>query len=316
MALLEDILAEIRRIAEEKSDEAYFDKKPKGGWSLDSPLRTHGSSLIAYASGSTDEEMTGKLLKGLLNRKRKGLWGNTQENVFGIMGVHAVSTKKLGGKAPGITLEVNGASYTPKDMEKLSTRVYRLSLQESQLKGNRIEAALTNNQSATVYFTLRMDYEVPLTKKYMAAKSGGFEFKRTYKTPEGASLEGKTIQLGSLVRVHLTLKTTENLHYCAIDDKLPAGLEPVNMNLATTESMDQGILTNEMQRSLSVLSYHEIRDHRVAFYVDEMLANEYEFTYLARATTPGTFLRAAGRAEAMYQPQIFGTTEIDYVTIK
>ncbi|MBN2441790.1 MAG: hypothetical protein JXJ04_10600, partial [Spirochaetales bacterium] len=29
MALLEDILAEIRRIAEEKSDEAYFDKKPK-----------------------------------------------------------------------------------------------------------------------------------------------------------------------------------------------------------------------------------------------------------------------------------------------
>ena len=100
------------------------------------------------------------------------------------------------------------------------------------------------------------------------------------------------------------------------DDKLPAGLEPLNVNLKTTEKVYQGELTATAQRSLSVLSYSEMRDHRVAFYVDELLKGDYEFTFTARATTPGTFLRPAGRAEAMYQPQICGTTAIDYVVIK
>lgn len=315
-ALLENILAEIRNRAEVTGDEAYFTGKPKGGWSLDSPIRSHGTSLGAYALSSDDDDITGKLLKGLLNRRSGGLWGNTQENVFGIMGVHQVAIQKTGGKAPGITLEVNGKRYTTNDMERLSTRIYRLSFIESDLKGSRVTCKLINNQPGNVYFTVRMNYEVPLIKKYMAAYTQGFTFKRTYKTMDGKSLEGKTVPLGSLVRVHLTLKTNQNLHYCAIDDKLPAGLEPVNVNLATTESLDQGQLTNEIQRGLSVLSYNEIRDHRVAFYVDEMLAHVYEFTYMARATTPGTFLRPAGRAEAMYQPEIYGTTGIDYVTIK
>jgi uncharacterized protein YfaS (alpha-2-macroglobulin family) len=102
----------------------------------------------------------------------------------------------------------------------------------------------------------------------------------------------------------------------AIDDKLPAGLEPLNTNLETTEKVPQGKFTDVIQRSLSVLSYNEIRDSRVAFYVDEMLAGEYEYTYVARATTPGTFLRPAGRVEAMYQPEIHGITNIDQVVVR
>jgi alpha-2-macroglobulin len=315
-ALLQDILEEIRKRATEKRDEAYFEGKRDRGYSMGSPLRTHGGSLAAYAASSSTGQMAGKLLTGLLNRKQRGLWGNTQENVFGMMGVYQASLNKVGTRGPSIILDINGSSYSSKNMEKLSTNLYTLSFTESELPKNRISCSITNKASGIVYLTMRMNYEVPLTRDFMKAQSRGITFKRTYRTMEGKSLEGKTIKLGSLVRVHCELETDKDLYYCAIDDKLPAGLEPVNMNLATTESLELGKITDTIQRGLTVLSYHEIRDHRVAFYVDEMLKNKYEFTYIARATTPGTFLRPAGRGEAMYEPEIYGTTGIDYITIK
>lgn len=40
------------------------------------------------------------------------------------------------------------------------------------------------------------------------------------------------------------------------------------------------------------------------------LPGEYEYAYMARATTPGIFLRPAGRVEAMYEPEVAGTTQI------
>ena len=65
-----------------------------------------------------------------------------------------------------------------------------------------------------------------------------------------------------------------------------------------------------------MLSHTEMRDARVAFYVDEMPAGSYEYTYLARATTPGRFLRPAASVEAMYAPEVSGSTAIDEVEVR
>lgn len=320
-SLLQPILEEIRKAANEEETEAYFTGRRKGGWSFDSPLRTHGSALIAYASSGGSAEMSGKLLTGLLKRRRYGLWGNTQENVFGIMGVHAIATRKEGGEAPRMELNIHGREVTEQEMEELSKRVRRITLQESELglregKEEIRRVTLKNNGNAPIHLTVRVQYDVPLDEKYRKSQSNGFTITRSYETMAGDSLEGKTIPLGSLVRVRVRVKTNNEHHYVAIDDKLPAGLEPLNTSLATTERVSQGKFAAIAQRSLSVLSYNEIRDHRVAFYVDEMLPAGYEYTYTARATTPGTFLRPAGRVEAMYQPEICGITNIDEVTVK
>lgn len=320
-SLLEPILEEIRKAAQEEEKEAYFSGNRKGGWSMDSPLRTHASALLAYASAGGPGEMSGKLLTGLLKRRRYGLWGNTQENVFGIMGVHALASKKTGGDGPKIALTVQGKYIPEAEMEVLSERVRRFSMEESDLalregKEETREVALRNNGNAPVFLTVRAQYDAPLSEANCKARSDGFAITRRYETMEGESLEGRVIPLGSLVRVRLGIRTEGDYHYVAIDDKLPAGLEPLNAALETTEKVSQGEFTATAQRSLSVLSYKEIRDSRVAFFVDEMLGGEYEYTYVARATTPGEFLRPAGRAEAMYEPEICGVTSIDRVKIK
>jgi uncharacterized protein YfaS (alpha-2-macroglobulin family) len=320
-SLLEPILAEIKQIAEENDKEHWYEGKPKGGWSLDSPLRTHASALLAYATSGKTDGTAGKFMNGLLKRRRNGLWGNTQENVFGIMGVYAATSRKLGGDVPKMLLTVNGKEYHEADLEKNSDRVLRLTLTESDLRFDGKtdadqEVTLKNNSATPMYLTVRSQFDVPLTEENCQAQSNGFEISRKYETLDGESLEGETIHLGSLVRVRIMVKTSSNYHYVAIDDKLPAGLEPLNTNLKTTERVSQGEFTSVVQHSLSCLSYSEIRDSRVAFYVDEMLPNQYEYHYVARATTPGIFLRPAGRVEAMYQPEICGMTSIDYIRVE
>jgi uncharacterized protein YfaS (alpha-2-macroglobulin family) len=166
-----------------------------------------------------------------------------------------------------------------------------------------------------VYLTTRIQYDVPLAEENSEPQSNGFTLMRTYETLNGKPIEGKPIKLGSLTRVRLHIKTDKTCHYVALDDKLPAGLEPLNTSLETTQRVSKGELTAIEQRSLSLLSYHEIRDSRVAFFIDEMPPGEYEYTYVARATTDGTFLRPAVRVEKIYETDVFSTSSIDKVTI-
>ena len=148
-----------------------------------------------------------------------------------------------------------------------------------------------------------------------AAYTHGFKVSRRYETADGRSLEAASIPLGSVVRVRVRLESGEARNYVAVDDKLPAGLEPLNTNLATTERVSLGAATPETTRGLEVLSFSETRDARVAFYADALPPGTYEWVYLARATTLGRFLRPPASAEAMYAPDVSGASAIDEVQV-
>jgi alpha-2-macroglobulin len=321
-ALTTPILAEVKRAAKQSSEEAWYEGSPHGGWSFDSPLRTHAGALLAYASAeNADGEITGKLLRGLLKRRQYGMWGNTQENVFGIMGVARLVGARTGGpSAPSLQITVGDKRADSGTLEKVSPRVRRLRLSESELglKPGATQSIPVSLQGAggPTFLTVRAEFEQALSAATRKPVSNGFRVERRYETMDGASLEGKPIPLGALLRVRLQVHADDKQNYVAIDDKLPAGLEPLNAALDTTEKVSSGALSPRVRRSLDLLSYSEIRDSRVAFFVDDMPAGDYEYSYVARATMAGAFLRPAGRAEAMYRPDITGTTAIDTVTVK
>jgi hypothetical protein len=203
-------------------------------------------------------------------------------------------------------------------MEAPDSQVRRISYSEDELgvkAGDPITAELKGDVSGGI-LTLRLNYEVPLEYADFSPKSEGMAVTRVYETPDGKEVDLNAIPLGGLVKVRLKVVTDEQYNYVALEDKIPAGLEPLNTELQTTEHVEQGELTMEAQKGISVLSYQEVRDHRVAFYVDELPAGSYEFSYIARATTAGTFLRPAAHAEAMYATDHFGRTATDKVTVK
>ena len=51
-------------------------------------------------------------------------------------------------------------------------------------------------------------------------------------------------------------------------------------------------------------------------FATRLSAGDHEFTYVARATTSGTFRTAPSHAEEMYEPEVFGRTATTAVTVR
>jgi hypothetical protein len=107
-----------------------------------------------------------------------------------------------------------------------------------------------------------------------------------------------------------------------LEDPLPSGLEAVDTTLATAGRQVQGRAAVEEGEGegesealdgadawYSVFNRVEMRDDRVLLFADHLPPGVHSYTYVARATTPGTFVLKPARAEAMYAPEIFGRSD-------
>jgi uncharacterized protein YfaS (alpha-2-macroglobulin family) len=309
--LAEPMLAAIRQAAKEDEREAWYVGERGKGYSMGSPLRTHAGALLAFAGARPGAEASRKLLGGLLSRATNGGWGNTQENVFGIMAVATLARAGREDGGPKAELAIAGRPVPLSAMEPVSARVRRFSADEEALdldpaSRREVRVTLANRATGPMFLTVRAEYDVILNQRERAPVSHGFVVRRQVEDLDGASLDGRDVPLGSVVRVLVDVATDEARNYVAISDPLPAGLEPLNTRLDTTEEVVAGRLSPEQARGQAALSYSEIRDDRVAFYVDAMPAGRFRFSYLARATTAGKFASPATSAEAMYDPDVFG----------
>jgi uncharacterized protein YfaS (alpha-2-macroglobulin family) len=62
----------------------------------------------------------------------------------------------------------------------------------------------------------------------------------------------------------------------------------------------------EARPSWWYFSQTEIHDNRVALFATDLPKGTYSYTYLARATTAGTFQTLPATAYRMYSPEVFG----------
>jgi uncharacterized protein YfaS (alpha-2-macroglobulin family) len=318
--LLAGIMQLIKTKIVEHEDEAYIsDSKSGGGYSLGSDIRSQGAVLYALAASGFDDRLATKLLTGLLKRRSSGgFWGNTQSTIFGIMGIYQYAIASASGAGPELDVTLNNRPVPSSRFTALNSRAFTVSLTEADLASpdKKLVCKTVNRGTRPAFISARLIYHVLLDSAATAASSNGFTITRTYENQDGGALDPGSIPLGALVLVRLKVKSAEKHYYCAVDDQLPAGLEPLNARLKTTERMDEKELSSVAQKTMESISYSEIRDSRVFFYVNEMDAGEYEFVYYARATTAGTFLAPADRIEPMYDPDKFGTTRTEYVTVK
>jgi uncharacterized protein YfaS (alpha-2-macroglobulin family) len=58
-----------------------------------------------------------------------------------------------------------------------------------------------------------------------------------------------------------------------------------------------------------------MRDDRVEAFASLLWEGVHEYTYIARATTPGSFIVPPAKAEEMYFPETFGRSGSDKVLI-
>jgi alpha-2-macroglobulin len=138
-----------------------------------------------------------------------------------------------------------------------------------------------------------------------------------------------TIKSGARVRVRLTMVAQARRYHVALVDNLPAGLEILNPELSVTESVPA-----DSQPLADVVAYgsrgfghgwwwrrhwfehQNFRDERAEAFASLLWEGVYNYSYVARATTPGQFIVPPAKAEEMYQPETFGRTGTDLVRVE
>ncbi len=99
-------------------------------------------------------------------------------------------------------------------------------------------------------------------------------------------------------------------------DPLPAGLESLNPALAVTPDLPPPA---EVEASWWYWTWYEhqnLRDDRAEAFSSYLWAGTYEYSYVARATTPGTFVVPPAKAEEIYAPEVFGRSGGDVVVVE
>ena len=104
---------------------------------------------------------------------------------------------------------------------------------------------------------------------------------------------------------------------------LPAGFEPVESWFATSaaslaRAQDQSDTSGDWlawwQRG--GFDHVERRDDRVDLFATRLDVGRHTFSYIARATTAGTFRTAPAHAEEMYEPEVFGRTATAAIDVR
>ena len=126
--------------------------------------------------------------------------------------------------------------------------------------------------------------------------------------------EGDTVNSGERIETILTIETKNNYEYLLFEDLKPAGFEAVQIQsgkpLYATQLKEREISNldsklsnpNSAIRTRSV--YQELRDRKVAMFIDHLPEGVWQIRYEMRAETPGNFHALPVLGHAMYVPEI------------
>ncbi|MCY4193273.1 MAG: hypothetical protein OXF04_03115, partial [bacterium] len=116
--------------------------------------------------------------------------------------------------------------------------------------------------------------------------------------------------------VNLTMVNDSRRTNMALVDPMPAGFEPLNPALAVTGEVDAP--RRDAGASWWRWTWYEhqnLRDDRAEAFSSYLWAGTHEYSYVVRATTPGTFAVPPAKAEEIYAPDVFGRSGSDTVVV-
>jgi uncharacterized protein YfaS (alpha-2-macroglobulin family) len=196
-------------------------------------------------------------------------------------------------------------------------------ISETSSGGGTQDLIISKEGQGRLYYRLGLRYAP--TDLNLKALDFGFVVQRRYEAvddPEDVSQDSNGvwhIKAGARVRVHITLVADNRRYHVALVDPLPAGLEIINPALAVSHSTpqdDPSTLRYGWWWWGTWYEHQNMRDDRAEAFTSLLWDGVYEYTYIARATTPGTFIVPPTKAEEMYSPEVFGRSSSDWVIIK
>ncbi|MCU0653208.1 MAG: hypothetical protein MUD10_03025 [Candidatus Pacebacteria bacterium] len=278
--------------------------------------------LESLAMSKRDTVYTDKVVRWILNsRDKDGAWGTTQDTLAVVRAFTGYLNWKKETEADfTLTTSFNGGRMVSKKFDRNTI----LDQSQAEIKAgqfktgalNFVEFAKTGDSGKGNGFY----YDMGL-KYYLSGITGprdeGFAVSRAFYSREDTA--GKTplanAKAGDVIRAHLEVTIPRDRRNVAIEDFIPAGMEIIDLELATEE---KSLRFTEPEVRYNTLDpdYKELRDDRALIFVSYLRAGTYEFDYYARALAKGKYLQLPCVASEFYNPENFGRSASNYFEVE
>ncbi|MEO8843522.1 MAG: DUF6049 family protein [Kofleriaceae bacterium] len=294
---------------------------------LASDRRVDGVVLESLIEEQPTNDLIPKVVTGLLAHRKAGRWLNTQENTFALLALDLYfhTYEKI---TPDFVARVwLGDDYAGDHPFKgRQTDTFSIAIPMKDVATHdKAPLTIQKDGKGRLYYRIGMTY-APASLKLEPADYG-FVVERRY---EGADDPADVrhekdgtwhIKSGSRVRVRLTMVNENRRYHVALVDPIPAGLEPMNAALAVTGPIPQDPKEQQSRGAYwwwygTWYEHQNLRDERVEAFASLLWEGVHEYTYVARATTPGNFVVPPPKAEEMYMPETFGRGGSDRVIVE
>ncbi|WP_419924942.1 alpha-2-macroglobulin family protein [Candidatus Poriferisocius sp.] len=325
----DDIEAEIGRVINNRATEtaraATFatDYGEDAHLILHSDRRTDGIVLDALIAMAPESDLIPKVVAGLLGNQVKGRWNNVQENSFILLALNRYFAAFEASDPDFVARVWLGDLYAAQHefAGRSTDRALTLVPMGELLEAGDSNLIVEKDGEGRLYYRLGLRYAPDDLN--LDALDRGFVVQRSYEAiddPGDVWLDDDGVWhvlAGAKVRVYLTMVNDSRRTNMALVDPMPAGFESLNPALAPTGEI--GVRRGGAEDSWWRWTWYEhqnLRDDRAEAFSSYLWAGVHEYSYVARATTPGTFVVPPAKAEEIYAPEVFGRSRTDTVVVQ
>lgn len=301
-------------------------------WS-DGGIEATSFALRALLAIDPQNKLIEPVTNWLIKNRRGAQWSNTRDTAIVVLTLNDY-LRTSGEVQPvvGYQVLVNGSAVATKQIkaEDALSAPTRFAIPRELIRDGQNEVTIVRkNGSGPLYFSAEAEF-FSLEEPLKPVGNEIFVRRQYFKLVNHQTLlkglvservplnDGETVKSGERVEVVLTVEAKNNYEYLLFEDLKPAGLEAVEIRSGQSlyiRELKSGALNDKSAALLNFNSagdftgrarwvYQELRDRKVALFIDRLPEGVWQVSYEMRAEAPGAFHALPVLGHAMYVPEI------------
>ena len=300
-------------------------------WS-DGGIEATSFALRALLTIDPKNKLIEPVTNWLIKNRRGAQWSNTRDTAIVVFALNDyLRTSGEIQSSMSYELVVNGNSVVTKTIEANDalSAPSRFQISRELIKDGPNEIVIRRKSgSGPLYFSAEAEF-FSLEEPLKPAGNEIFVGRQYYKLANHPTLlkgfvserillkDGESVKSGDRIQVVLTIEAKNNYEYLLFEDLKPAGLEAVQIKSGESvyvRELKSGALNGKNAAELNFIDtdftgrsrwvYQELRDRKVALFIDRLPEGIWQLSYEMRAEAPGTFHALPVLGHAMYVPEI------------
>jgi uncharacterized protein YfaS (alpha-2-macroglobulin family) len=283
-------------------------------------------ALMLYNALNPNDDMTTRLATSLIERQRRGIWGNTASSFWAVLAFGRVAdAESKDGTDISAKVSMGGASLldtsfrsyggTPVSVSKIFTDDPLKELARDTLLPLRIDREGTGK----LYYTASLKYGIPA--ELAGARDEGIGVFVETLDSEGQPLTNGVLIPGKTYTRRITVSSSRDRTWLALRAPVPSGAEIIDANFVTSstvppkedEEEDDNYFWDRQTYQAPPVRF--IMDDELRFHWDFFRAGRREVEFRFRAVMPGIYPTPPASAECMYEAEIFGRSAGELIRI-